>query len=152
MRTNFTSFVKFYTCWLISYTQRCIHGFLPPGSIEAANDALRHFFPHSLGRFQLLGSCAASPHGDPGQQFLLYMQVDMTNSGILCNDNIIQSCPQCCFQAKRLDASSICLVGIGSQSSGAKFAEMLELPADVKIYTDARLDQLGRCAHLSLQG
>ncbi|CAK9070643.1 unnamed protein product, partial [Durusdinium trenchii] len=42
------------------------------------------------------------------------------------------------IQAKRLDASSICLVGIGSQSSGAKFAEMLELPADVKIYTDAR--------------
>eukprot|EP00438_Fugacium_kawagutii_P024424 Skav203305 [mRNA] locus=scaffold2587:40174:44021:- [translate_table: standard] len=39
-------------------------------------------------------------------------------------------------KAKRLDPSSLCLVGIGSQSSGAKFAEMLELPPDLRIFTD----------------
>lgn len=41
-------------------------------------------------------------------------------------------------QAKRIDMSSICLVGIGSKTSGAKFAEMLELPPELKIFTDVR--------------
>jgi len=45
------------------------------------------------------------------------------------------------IQAKRLAASSICVVGIGSQISGAKFAEMLELPEELKIFTD----QSGSC-------
>lgn len=40
------------------------------------------------------------------------------------------------IQAKRIDMSSICLVGIGSKTSGAKFAEMLELPPELKIFTD----------------
>lgn len=44
------------------------------------------------------------------------------------------------IQAQRLDASKVCLVGIGSQSSGAKFAEMLELPKEIKIYSDLRAD------------
>jgi hypothetical protein len=42
------------------------------------------------------------------------------------------------LQAKRIDMSSICLVGIGSKTSGAKFAEMLELPPELKIFTDVR--------------
>ena len=48
-------------------------------------------------------------------------------------------------EAKRLDTSSICLVGIGSKNSGAKFAEMLELPKELKVFTDARRHSRSRC-------
>ncbi|CAE8632884.1 unnamed protein product [Polarella glacialis] len=39
-------------------------------------------------------------------------------------------------QAGRVEGAAVCLVGVGSVEAGRKFAQMLEVPADVRIYAD----------------